>query len=124
MSTPAQEWDGVKNRRDESKSGPGEPGPHKRLGGAGEEGGDFDDGVGELAHGADEGLNELGIELGAGAALEFGQGLLGGAAFFVATVAGDGVVGIGDSDDARAKGNAFAGQGFGIAGAVEKFVVV
>ena len=94
------------------------------LGGAGEEGGDFDDGVGELAHGADEGCDQLRIELGAGAAFEFGEGLLGGAAFFVAAVAGDGVVGIGDGDDARAERDAFGGERFRVTGAVEKFMVV
>src|SRR5207249_3391174 len=72
----------------------------------------------------DEGLDELGIELGTGAALKFREGLIGGAAFFVAAVAGDGVVGIGDGDDAGAEGNAFASEGFGVAGAIEKFVMV
>src|SRR5882762_10297485 len=90
----------------------------------GEEGSDFDDGVGELAHGADEGCDEAGIELGAGAALEFREGLIGGAALFVTAVAGNGVVGIGDGDDARAERNLFAGEGFGVAGAIEKFVMV
>src|SRR5579862_397929 len=94
------------------------------LRGAGEEGGDFDDGVGELAHGASEGLDEFGIELGAGAALELGEGLIGSAAFFVAAVAGDGVVGIGDGDDASAEGNVFASERFWIARAIEKLVVM
>src|SRR5258708_10374286 len=82
------------------------------LGGAGEEGGDFDDGVGELAHGADEGLDEMWVELGAGAALEFREGLIGGAGFFVAAVAGDGVVGIGDGDYAGGERGIFCRKGF------------
>ena len=48
------------------------------LGVAGQ-GGDFDDGVGELAHGADEEGHDFAVELGVGAALEFGEGFGGGA---------------------------------------------
>ena len=73
-----------------------------------------------MAHGAGEGLDEFGIELGAGTALEFGERLIGGAAFFVAAVAGDGVVGISNGDNASAERNIVAGEGFGVAGAVEK----
>jgi len=51
--------------------------------------------------------------LRAGAALEFGESFFGGAAFLVAAVAGDGVVGVGDGDDARANGDVFAGEALG-----------
>ena len=50
--------------------------------------------------------------------------MFGSASLLVAAVAGDGVVGIGDGDDARAEGNTFVGKRLGITGAIEKFVVV
>jgi len=43
----------------------------KRSGVAGDERSHFDDGIGKLAHGADEGFDKVGIELGISAAFEF-----------------------------------------------------
>src|ERR1700692_3204003 len=83
---------------------------------AGLERSDFGDGIGGVEHGAQEGVDKIGVKLGFGAALEFVESLLGGAAFFVAAVAGDGVVGIGNGDDAGAERNIFRGAGFGLAG--------
>src|SRR5208337_5090612 len=91
---------------------------------AGEERGSFDDGVGKETHGADKGFDEARIELRAGATFEFGESFLGGAAFLVAAVAGDSVVGVGDGDDAGTNGDVLAGEGVGIAGTIEEFVVV
>ena len=45
-------------------------------------------------------------------------------AFLVGAVAGDGVVGVGNRDDARAQRNLFAGQGVRVAGTIEIFVMV
>src|SRR5271157_2555185 len=96
----------------------------RRLGVTGEERGSFDDGVGEKSHGLNKGFDESRIELRAGATFEFGKGLFGCAAFLVAAIAGDGVVRIGDGDDTGANGDVFAGEGVGITGTIEKFVVV
>ena len=76
---------------------------------AGDKGGDFDDGVRKLAHGTDEGLDEVSIELGIGAAFQFTEGLFGGATLFIAAITGNGVVGIGDGDDTGAERNLVAG---------------
>ncbi len=96
----------------------------KRLRGAGEERGDFDDGIGELAHGADEEFDKARVKLRSPQRSSFGKGLFRGAAFFVAAVAGDGVVGIGDGDDARAERNIFSRQCLRVSGSIEKFVMV
>src|SRR5215472_14046456 len=87
-------------------------------------GGDFDDGIGQSAHGAHENFDDGTVELRVGASFEFGERVGGRAGFFVGAVAGDGVVGVGDGDDARAKWNGFAGERAGVTGAVEKFVVM
>src|SRR3974377_1722896 len=91
---------------------------------AGEQGSDFDDGVRKLPHGTHKSGNELGIELRIGAAFEFAERFLGGPALFVAAVAGDRVVGVGNRNDAGAEGDAFAGQSIGITGTVKEFVMV
>src|SRR6516165_6635117 len=51
--------------------------------GAGKQRGYFDNGVGELSHSTEENFDETRIELRAGAALEFAERLLGGAAFLI-----------------------------------------
>ena len=83
-----------------------------------------DNGVGDGAESVNENADQLGVELGAGAAFEFGEGLLCGACFFVRAFGSDGVVGVGDADDAGAERNVRAGEAVGIAGAVEELVMV
>src|ERR1700687_977611 len=102
---------------------PGGPSSALSMSGA-DQGGDFDDRIGQLAHSADEKRDDVAIELGVGATLEFGEGLGGGASFLVGAVAGDGVEGVGNGDDAGTQRNVFAGEPVWIAGAIEKFVMV
>src|ERR1700676_1256337 len=112
------------DREEEMVAACEERGPRSGLGVAGGAGGHFDDGIGELAHGSDEHLDDGPVKLSVGAALEFGEGFRRTAAFLVRGVAGDGVVGIGHGDDARAERNAFAGESIGITGAIEEFVMM
>src|ERR1700690_1014125 len=72
-----------------------------KLRGARKERGDFDNRVRKLAHSTDEGLDEAGIKLRVGTALEFRERLFGGTAFFVTAIAGDRVVRIRDGNNAR-----------------------
>src|SRR5437660_3162307 len=97
-----------------------ESGAARRTGSSG----DFDDGIRQSAHGAHKNFDDPTIELGVGAALEFGERVGGAARFFVRAVAGDGIVGVGNGDDARAEGDAFARQRGRITRAIEKFVVM
>src|SRR5580658_1314804 len=80
--------------------------------------------LGGAAHGFYEAADYFWIELVGGAAFQFGEGFLGIASFFVGALGSDGVVGVGDGDDARAKGNLIGGEAVGIAGAIVKFVMV
>src|SRR2546422_4281352 len=85
------------------------------VAGRGGGGGGFDDGIGKLAHGLDEERDDFGVELSVAAALEFGEGFGGGAGFFVGAVAGEGVVGVGDGENARAERNFVPGNSVRIA---------
>src|SRR5271169_1078428 len=96
--------------------------PELRVAGGG--GGDFDDGIRELAHRTDKDLHDGAVKLRVGAALELSEGFQRAAAFFVRTIAGDRVVGIGHRDDAGAERDGFGRESVGIPGAVEKFVVM
>src|SRR6185437_126134 len=69
-------------------------------------------------------LDDGAVKLRVRAALQFGEGIRGTPAFLVSAVAGDGVVGVGHSDDARAKRNALARERVRIAGAVKEFVMM
>src|SRR5208282_3199920 len=80
--------------------------------------------LGGAAHGFYEGTDDFRVELVCSAAFEFGEGFFGVASFLVGALGGDGVVGIGDGDDARAQGDLVAGEAIGIAGAIVKFVMV
>ena len=80
--------------------------------------------LGGAAHGFYEAANDFRVELVGGAAFQFGEGFFGVARFFVGAFGRDGVVGIGDGDDARAEGNLVGGEAIGIAGAIVKFVMV
>src|SRR5580658_4752907 len=80
--------------------------------------------LGGAAHGFYEAADYFWIELVGGAAFQFGEGFLGIASFFVGTLGSDGVVGVGDGDDAGAEGNLIGGEAVGIAGAIVKFVMV
>src|SRR5579885_3669875 len=70
-----------------------------------------------------EDVHDFGVELGAGAALNFLAGVLNGQSFAVGAVADHGVEGIGDSEDTGAEGNLLAFELAGIAGAIEKFLM-
>ena len=59
--------------------------------------------LGGAAHGFYEAANDFGVELVGGAAFQFGKGFFRVARFFVGAFGRDGVVGIGDGDDARAR---------------------
>src|SRR5271168_1334731 len=96
--------------------------PELRVAGSGR--GDLDDGIRELAHGTDKDLHDGPVKLCVGAALELGEGFERAPPFFVGAVARDRVVGIGYGDDAGPERNAFARESIGIAGAIEKFVVM
>src|SRR5215470_3582477 len=61
-------------------------------------GGNFDDGIGQSAHGAHKDFDDRAVELRVGAAFEFGESIGGSARLFVRAVAGDGVVSVGDGD--------------------------
>src|SRR6266446_5062753 len=65
-------------------------------------GGNFNDRVGQLAHSADEKLDDSSVKLGIGATLQLGERVRGGPSLLVGAVAGNGIVGVGDSDDASA----------------------
>ena len=75
------------------------------------EGSDFDDGIGELTHDTDEDLDDCGSNWASAQRSSSERAVRSGATFFVGAVAGDGVVGIGDGDDARAERNIFCGEG-------------
>ena len=62
------------------------------------------------------------IELTAGATLELGQRLIGGAGFPVGAIVGHRRVGVADGDDSRGKRNLVAVDAVGIAGSVPAFV--
>ena len=63
--------------------------------------------------------------MGAGAALDFeSSAAWAESSFLVGAIGSDGVVGVGDGDDARAERNILSGAAFGIAGAIEHFVVM
>ena len=64
--------------------------------------------LGGAAHGFDEAADDFWIELVCGAAFEFGESFFGVARFLVGALGRDGVVGVGDGDDARAEGNLIA----------------
>jgi len=106
-----------------ARAGPGQgtdnPTLENCFGLSGGGGSDFDDGVGELAQGAHEDFDNFGVELGVGTALELGEGFGGEAALLVSAVTGDGVVGVGDGDNARAERDLFADKTVGVAGAIE-----
>ena len=53
----------------------------------------------------DERVDDVGVELLPGAAAQLGEGDLGGERLPVGPVRGHGVVGVGDGDDARPKGD-------------------
>ena len=78
----------------------------------------------QRAEARDEQAHELGVELRAGAAFEFGHGFLSGAALLVCAVGRDRVVGVGDGHDARTERYLVAVHAVGIAGAIEIFVVM
>src|SRR5205085_1246277 len=75
-------------------------------------------------HGADKKFHDGSVKLRIRAALQLGQSVHGFTGPLVRAVAGDGVVGVGDGNDARAQGNVLPGQCVRIARAVEEFVVV
>src|ERR1700681_4342472 len=68
-------------------------------------GGDFNDGIGELPHGAHEGFHDGGVELSVGAAFEFLEAVGRGAASFVDAITSDGVIRVGHGDDTPTQRN-------------------
>lgn len=66
---------------------------------------------------------KAGIELGSGTLLEFALYYILGDEAAVASVAGHGVVGVGDGDDPGFLGDVLTGKAVGIASAVVAFVV-
>src|SRR5229473_1649447 len=86
--------------------------------------GNFNDRVRQGPNGADEKFHEGSVKLRIRAALQLGERVRGIASFFVRAVAGDGVVGVGDRDDASPQWNFLARHRVWIARAVEEFVVV
>src|SRR6266481_4572839 len=111
-----------------ARAGPGQgtdnPTLENCFGLSGGGGSDFDDGVGELAQSAHEDFDNFGVELGVGTAFELREGFGGEAALLVSAVAGDGVVGVGDGDNARAERDLFADETVGVARAIEEFMMV
>src|SRR5467141_2875339 len=60
----------------------------------------FNDRVGQLAHSADEKLHNGPVKLRIRAALQLGKRVRGGPSLLVGAIAGDGIVGVGNRDDA------------------------
>ncbi len=71
----------------------------------------------------DEGVHDGGVEVFAGAFDDDGAGDVVGERVFVDAFAGEGVVDVGEGDDAAAEGDGVGGEACGIAGAVPAFVV-
>ncbi len=71
-----------------------------------------------------ERLNDLGVELAASAALQYGRRLLGGQRLSIRAVGSHGREGIGNRQDSRQLGNLVAGQSVRIALTIESLVVM
>src|SRR5262245_60977602 len=84
----------------------------------------FDNGVGLLAHHANENLDDAGVKLRVGATLELSQGIRRAAALLIGAVAGDGVVGIRNRNNPGPQRDFFALEAVRISRAVEIFVMV
>src|SRR6266568_928796 len=87
---------------------------------------ELDDQIGNFhllfAEGADEGGDNVRVELATGSALEDLAGFVSGASLAIGAVASDGVVGIGHGEDASFERNLIAGA-IAVSGAVEAVVV-
>src|SRR5207247_5193333 len=77
-----------------------------------------------LAVQADERRDHAGIEVLAGLGLDRGQAALGRPGLFVRTLRGEGVVHVGDRDDACGEGDLIARLAIRIAGAIPALVVL
>src|SRR5215813_5282437 len=91
---------------------------------AGGQGTDFNNWIGLLPHGLNKDFNDFLVKLRVGAALELRKGVSSGAAFFVSTIARDGVVGVCDGHDARAQRNLLADKRVRVARPVEEFMMM
>lgn len=81
--------------------------------------------LGELAlvvHG-EEGLDDVGVEVGSGAGFDLGDGPGGGPGFFIDAVTGEGIEDIDDVHDACGEGDVGGGVLVGVASAVPAFVM-
>src|SRR5260370_3693319 len=85
---------------------------------------DFDDRVWQRAHGADEKFHNGSVKLRIRAALQLGERVRRSPGLLVRAIAGDGIVGVGNRDDAGAQWHSFSRQRLRITRAVEEFVVV